>query len=144
MSEGVPNPALLPPLPDPSEETAPFWDGCARGELRMQRCGACQKLRFYPRPMCPHCLSTEREWVPVSGLGTLYSWVICHPPVLPAFQDRVPYAVVVVELAEDPSLRMVGNLLDCPQERIRIGLPLRVSFEQVDPEIALPQWRVIE
>jgi uncharacterized OB-fold protein len=70
--------------------------------------------------------------------------VVCHPPVLPAFQERVPYVVVLVELDEDPSLRLVGNLLDCPAEKIRIGSPVRVAFEDLGDGIVLPQWRLAE
>ncbi len=135
---------LLPPVPIPDAESQPFWEGCKAGELRMQRCGACQRFRFYPRPMCPHCHSTEREWVAMSGRGTLYSWVVAHPPVLPAFRERAPYNVILVELAEDPALRLVGNLIDTPEERIRIGLPLEVAFVPLSPEITLPQWRISE
>ena len=82
----------------------------------MQRCASCQRYRFHPREMCPHCRSMAAEWRPVSGRGLIFSKVVCHPPVLPAFQDRVPYAVVLVELEEDPNLRLVGNVLDVPPE----------------------------
>ena len=133
--------APLRPLPLPDEVTAPFWEGCRRGELLMQRCGACERYRFHPRPLCPYCRSFTSEWDRVSGLGTLYSFVICHPPVLPAFQASAPYAVGVVELAEDPALRMVGGLLGIAHEQLRIGQRLVVSFEEVADGVVLPQWR---
>ncbi len=129
------------PLPVPDEDSAPFWEACRRHELVMQRCAHCARFRFTPRPMCPACQSTDCEWVPVSGRGTIYSRVICHPPVLPAFQDRVPYAVVLVELGEDPALRMLGNVLDCSPEEVEIGMPVRVDFQDLDDDISLPQWR---
>jgi hypothetical protein len=129
------------PLPLPDEVTAPFWEGCRRGELRMQRCAACARFRFLPRPMCPHCRSLDSEWVRVSGAGTLFSFVICHPPVLPAFQAQAPYAVALVELAEDPGLRMIGGVLDCSPDRLRIGQKLQVSFEEIEGGFVLPQWR---
>ena len=129
------------PLPLPDEVTAPFWEGCRLGELRMQRCAACARFRFHPRPMCPHCLSFDAEWVRVSGEGVLFSFVICHPPVLPAFQASAPYAVALVELAEDPGLRMVGGVLDAPPESLRIGQKLRVAFEEIADGVVLPQWR---
>ena len=130
------------PLPLPDEDTAPFWDGCRRRQLLMQRCAACRAFRFHPRRMCPRCRSIESEWVPVSGRGTIASRVIVHPPVLPAFQDRVPFAVALVELAEDASLRLIGNVLGAPPEAVRIGCAVEVAFEDVSPEITLPQWRL--
>jgi len=130
------------PLPLPDEVTAPFWEGCRRGELRMQRCAACARFRFHPRPMCPHCHSLDSQWVRVSGEGTLFSFVVCHPPVLPAFQAQVPFAVALVELAEDSGLRMVGGVLDCPPDRLRIGQKVRVAFEEIAEGVVLPQWRL--
>lgn len=78
----------------------------------------------------------------MSGRGIIASRVVVHPPVLPAFQERVPYAVVLVELEEDPRLRLVGNVLDAAPEQVRIGLPVEVAFEELTEEITLPQWRL--
>lgn len=132
------------PLPQPDDATAPYWEAARRGELRMQRCADCQTLRFPPRPMCPECQSFASEWIAMSGRGRVYSWVVCHPPVLPAFQERAPYAVVLVELDEDPRLRVLGNLLDGEGDaagvEIEIGLPVRVVFESVTEDVTLPQW----
>lgn len=134
--------APLRPLPLPDEVTAPFWEGCRRGELRMQRCEECARFRFPPRPMCPRCLSFAAEWVLTSGEGTVYSFVICHPPVLPAFQAQVPFAVALVELAEDPALRLLGGVLDTPPDQLRIGQRVRVEFEEIADGVVLPQWRL--
>jgi len=129
------------PLPDPDEDSKPFWEGCARGELHMQRCSICERFRFYPRPMCPHCRSFESEWVRMSGRGTLYSFVIAHAPVMPVFKDKVPMAVILVELEEDSELRLVGNIRGCRNEDLAIGMPLEVVFEPVADDVTLPQWR---
>ncbi|HKE12406.1 MAG TPA: zinc ribbon domain-containing protein, partial [Myxococcota bacterium] len=72
--------AALRPLPLPDLDTAPFWTAAARGELSMQSCAVCRGLRFPPRPMCPRCGSLESFWKPVSGRGTVWSYVVCHPP----------------------------------------------------------------
>jgi uncharacterized OB-fold protein len=101
-------------LPLGDEESDGFWEGTAAGELRMQECGSCGALRFPPRVMCPECQSTERSWRAVSGRGTIWSFVVVHPPVLPAYAPYVPFPVVTVTLAEKPSLRMVGNLVTGP------------------------------
>lgn len=97
--------------------------------------------------MCPHCRSLDAEWRPVSGRGSIWSFVVVHPPVLPAYADVAPYPVVVVALAEDPSLRMVGNLVaadgaainSVDPASIRIGDAVRVSFAVVD-DVHLPRW----
>src|SRR6266545_8331734 len=103
---------LALPQPEISDDNQPFWDGCRQGELRVQRCLDCHKLRWYPKPMCPHCASLEVEWVATSGKGRVYTWTVIHHVFNPAFADKVPYLVVIVEL--DEGVRVVSNLLDCP------------------------------
>ena len=136
---------LLPDLE--TEDGAPFWAGTARGELLVQACGSCGRWRFPPRPMCPYCRSTKTRWEPASGNATIWSYVVPHPPLLPAYADLAPYNVIVVALDEDPNIRMVGNLLASPDgvinevdpATIRIGEPVRVVFQQVD-DVSLPRW----
>ena len=136
---------LLPALDD---DGAPFWDAAARGELRMQACGACRALRFPPRPMCPHCRSVESTWELMSGRGTVWSFVVPHPPLLPAYAELAPYNVIVVALDEDPTLSLVGNLVtavdgainEIDPATIEIGMPVQVVFPTVAEGIVLPRW----
>lgn len=124
------------PHPAPNADVAPFWDWCRRGELRIQRCSDCGAYRHHPRPRCPDCASAAYEWARVSGRGTVHSYTICHPPVLPAFADRVPYNAVVVRLDEGPF--MVSNLVECTNEDIRVGMPVEVRLVAVDDDLTLP------
>ena len=126
-------------LPELTEETARFWAGTARGELLVQRCDACRRLRFPPRPVCPWCRSFDATWTAMAGTATLWSWVIAHPPLLPAYAENAPYNVVVVQLDEDASIRMVGNLVGDP-EAVGIGAPVRVVFPEPIEDVVLPRW----
>ena len=128
------------PRPAPSIEYGEFWGFCRRRELRLQRCTDCATWRHHPRPRCPSCHGAGFEWTRASGRGTVASYTICYPPVLPAFTDKVPYNVVVIELAEGPF--MVSNLVDCPNEEIRVGMPVEVVFTEIDEELILPQFRL--
>jgi hypothetical protein len=120
-------PAKAVPVPTP--ETQPYWDGCAAGELRIQRCLDCRKPYFYPRPLCPSCGSGSVEWFTASGQATLYSYVINHRPA-PGFEADAPYAIAVVELAEGP--RMMSSIRGVPAtpEALVLDMPLRVAFER--------------
>jgi len=136
---------VLPGLEDPAAR--PFWDGTARGELLIQTCADCDALRMPPRPMCPACRSVAVTWTKASGRGKVWSFVVAHPPLLPAYAEFAPYPVIVVELDEDPSIRLVGNFVaaaDGPingidPATIRIGEPVQVVFAQID-DVALPRW----
>ncbi|BBC34108.1 uncharacterized protein SGFS_054020 [Streptomyces graminofaciens] len=133
---------MLTPVAD--DDGAPFWEYAARGELRVQACADCGELRFPPRPCCPHCQSFGSEWRELSGRGRVWSYVVPHPPLLPDYAEQAPYNVILVELAEAPRIRLVGNLVSeagarldsVPPERIRIGARVRAVFT---PE-GLPQW----
>jgi len=134
-------------LPDEDEHSAPFWEACREERLLIQRCDDCGRLRFPPRPMCPDCNSLEHSWVDAAGTGTIWSWVVVHPPVLPAYNAFAPYPVIVVELDEDPTLRMVGNVIAEPGAAINsvapgdlaIGARVRVAFEDLE-DVTLPRW----
>ncbi len=135
-------------MPDLDDENArPFWDGCARGELLVQRCDDCATLVHPPRPMCPHCRSLRRGWMVTSGRATIWSFVVAHPPLLPTYAELAPYPVIVVALDEDPTIRMVSNLVaaegaainSVDPATITIGEPVHVVFETID-DVTLPRW----
>ncbi|MEV5948236.1 OB-fold domain-containing protein [Streptomyces sp. NPDC051993] len=138
---------MLTPVVD--DDGAPFWEYAARGELRVQACAApaCGRLRFPPRPCCPHCQSFDSEWRRVSGRGRIWSYVFPHPPLLPDYAAQAPYNAVIVELAEDPLIRLVGNVVaepDAPLDsvdpaRLRIGARVQVAFTETDG-ITVPRW----
>ena len=139
-------------LPDlEAEDTAEFWAGCSRGELLVQACAQCGRWRFPPRPMCPECRSVTVRWVRTSGRATIWSYVVPHPPLLPAYAELAPYNVIVVALDVDPTIRMVGNLVTSPHGAIneivpapiRIGEPVRVVFARVD-DVELPRWARVD
>jgi uncharacterized OB-fold protein len=137
-----------PLLPFVDEDAAPFWEGTLRGELRVQRCTATGRLLFPPRALSPFEPRAPLEWVTLSGRGSVWSFVVPHPPLLPAFAALAPYNVVVVALEEDAALRLVGNLVareggalnEVDPASIRIGEPVRAVFDRVADGVALPRW----
>ena len=139
---------LMPPI---EAENTPFWEGCRNGELRMLRCSETHRLIFPPRSFSPWATKpTEQlpEWVQVSGRGTIWSYVVPHPPLLPYYGERAPYNVILVALDEDPAVRLVGNLLareggeinEVDPQTIEIGAAVNVVFERIDEEISMPRW----
>jgi uncharacterized OB-fold protein len=117
------------PIPRPTPETQPYWDGTRAGELRVQRCGACDEHYFYPRPFCPRCGSAGVEWVAVSGRARLHSYVISHRAA-PGFEGDVPYAIAVVELEEGP--RLMTNIVGVENtpENLLLDMDLEVVFQE--------------
>jgi hypothetical protein len=97
--------------------------------------------------MCPRCRSLVTRWETASGRATVWSYIVPHPPLLPAYAELAPYNVIVVALDEDPTIRMVGNLLasklgqinEIDPATIEIGQPVTVVFQQVE-DVHLPRW----
>jgi uncharacterized OB-fold protein len=127
------------PIPAPTLETAPYWEGCKRHQLRIQRCTACNHYQFFPRIYCTKCFSDRVEWVDASGLGKVLSFTIVRRPVSPAFADEVPYVVALVTLDEGP--QMMTNIVGCAPDEIAIGMPVEVVFEDWSETISIPKFR---
>ncbi len=129
--------AARPPRPTLNADSRFFWEGVEKGELRIQRCGGCGRLRHPPRPMCPGCRSLEWDHVVSSGRGEVYSFVVHHHP--PVYGFETPFAVALVELQE--GTRMVGNVAGLPADEVRVGLPVEVEYVRVQDQWTLPSWR---
>ncbi|WP_187370155.1 bifunctional MaoC family dehydratase N-terminal/OB-fold nucleic acid binding domain-containing protein [Streptomyces boluensis] len=125
------------PRPVINRDNAGFWAGVDRHQLLIQRCTACRTLRFPWLPGCNACGSDQWDTVEASGEGTVYSYVVMHHPPFPAFDP--PYAVGLVELAE--GVRMISNVVGVAPDEVRIGMPVRAEFRQVDAELVLPVFR---
>jgi uncharacterized OB-fold protein len=146
-------------IPDLDADNAAYFRFCAQGELRLQRCTACDLMRYPVGPACPWCSGNKFEWKPVSGRGTVYSYTEVRHPVLSAFREHVPYLTLLVELdeqraqpTEHEAIRMIGNLATpdaalAPSELIRtvgIGSRVQVTFASAGPNIAIPLWSLDE
>jgi uncharacterized protein len=138
------NPRWFPddmPVPAVNAETAGFWEAGAAHRLVIRRCTACGQLRHPPGPLCPTCRGTEADWKTLPGTGTVYTYTVVRQAFIPSLQDKLPYAVIVVELDGAPGIRLVSNLVDADPHDVRVGLPVEVVWEDMGPELALPRFR---
>jgi uncharacterized OB-fold protein len=128
------------PFPDPqTAEAKHFFAAAAAGRLELQRCAACGKLWFYPRPACVACGVAQYAWIVASGRGTLHSFSIVHRAPSEAFRARVPYVVALIDLDEGP--RMMANIVGDDALEAAIGDPVEVLFEDRGEGRRLPQFR---
>jgi len=126
-------------LPILYPEEAPFWEGARNHKLVLQCCRPCDRIWFPIGPVCAGCLSEDLEWMELSGRGHVSSFVIYHKGWSPWLQSRVPYAVAQVQLDEGP--RLTANIVEMPLEEIHVGMRVEATWERVNDEITLIQFR---
>jgi uncharacterized OB-fold protein len=119
-------------------ESQPFWDGLAARQLRLQRCGDCDAVVWYPRGLCPRCGSLNLAWFTASGQGVVYSYTVVRRTAGP-FAAATPYVVAYVELAEGP--RVLTNVVGCEPERVSIGQRVECVFDTGEQGRALLRFR---
>ena len=127
-------------LPRVTPENEHFWQGGAEGELRFLRCRACGHYLHPPVPRCPACLAKDLEVAAVSGRATVLTYTVNHKQWIPGFEP--PYVIAIVEIDEQPGLRLMTNLVHCEPESVRIGMKVAVLFEKWD-EVHLPLFEPV-
>ena len=107
------------------DESAPFFDGAARGELMVKRCEACG---HHVRPAalaCTACHSDSLQWVAAAGSGSVVSWAVVH--------GRDAQTVgAVVELDEGPWFD--ARLVDADPAALSVGTRVTVRFVEAGGE----------
>ncbi len=134
-------PAWLVPVP--SHEDREFWEGARRGELRIQLCADCGLHQHYPRYLCMHCGSEHVGFVSASGEGVVYSFTVIRKNGVPPFNERVPFVVAAIDLAEAGARMLATKPLLAP-EHARIGLRVRAAFRAVNEELGFVDFEAAE
>ena len=132
----------LKPLPIITPLTEPFWHAMRERRLVLQRCSACNSFVWTPRPACVECGSDRLEWTRVSGKGKVFSFTVIRQVTSRGgrgFEKELPYVVAWIELDEGP--RLCSNVVDCPVDRVAIGMSVEVVFEEAGGPISLPKFR---
>ncbi len=132
-------PEYKKPIPVPSAEAQPYWDGLRDRKLLMPRCDACGKYWFPPSLLCPHCNATKWTWTSTSGHGRIFSYVVYHRVYHPGFADEVPYAVAVIELDEGP--RMISNVIGIVPDKLVCDMRVEVVYQPITETITLPKFK---
>ena len=130
------------PLPVVNEDSRKFWEGCKEHRLVIQRCKDCRKFIFYPRSLCPECMSDNIEWVDSSGKGTIYSYTTIWRAPNNDFLKDVPYTIVLVDL--EKNVRLMSWIVDCKPEDVHVGMEVEVVYDDVTNAVTLPKFRPIK
>lgn len=129
------------PLPRATAETTPFWEGCALGKLRYQRCASCGAVQLIPRSLCSECQSRDLDWCESHRLGAVLSFTIVHRAPSAAFESELPYAIAIVDM--DEGFRVMANVVGGATARLQVDSRVRIGFRRIDG-VALPEAEVFE
>jgi uncharacterized OB-fold protein len=127
------------PLPTPTPDSLPYWEGLRAGRLVLQRCGACGVVRHYPRPVCASCFSMAVDWIEASGRGIVHSWTETHHAFLPSLAADLPYVLVTADL--DEGVRLLARLRGSA-DGLHAGAAVQCGFEPLG-EWAVPVLRLV-
>lgn len=127
------------PRPGITRDSEFFWEGLTQERLLIQRCSACHRLQHPPAPMCPGCHGFDMEAIEASGRGVVHSFVVAEHPRIPPF--AYPNVIGLVELEE--GTRLVTQLVGVAPDDVRIGMPVQVEFERVEPDYVLHRFRPV-
>lgn len=125
-------------LPAIDDESAPYWKACKEHKLMIQKNMSTGKFFFYPRAIAPGDPKAKIEWVHVSGKGKVHTFTIVRQNVVAGFRDELPYVVAIIELEE--GVQMMSNVVGCVPEEVKVGMAVKVQFEDVNEEISLPKF----
>ena len=134
-----PEDAARKPLPAPDADTIVFWRGLHDGKLLLQHCIRCGHVQYYQQATCRGCGCEQLEHRPASGRGKVHSFSVVHRAPGPTFKADVPYAVLLVELAEGP--RMISTFTGGRTEEVTFDMDVELVFDEVSEEITLPRFR---
>ena len=133
------------PSPVPDELSKPFWDACNEDRLVVQNCTECDRMQHPPRGTCGKCGSADHlDWRPVSGRGRINGYCVQHDSRIVALKEEQPFNLVIIELADNPEIKMFSHLPGTPVGEVPVGADVQLEFE-VTPETGqkVPEWRVV-
>ena len=129
------------PLPVITTLSKVFWDGCKEEKLLYQHCEDCGEVIFFPKYLCPNCMSHSLEWLESKGKGKIDTFTVTYNFAPPAFMAEVPYCVAIIDM--DEGYRMMSNIVECDFKELECDMPVEVAFDPVTEEVTLPKFRPV-
>lgn len=130
-----------PPVPRVDDRNRFYWDAIANGRIDLLKCRNCGHFVHFPRPICDHCRSADLAPETISGRGRLYSYCEINQVGHPYFADKVPYVIGVIDIDEEPGIRIPAGLVDCTYDELTCDIAMEAVFRSVTPSLDLVFFR---
>ena len=132
------------PQPTPVMYEADFWNACKEKHLRFQSCADCGHLRHPPTPICPQCHSTNIKWVDAPEEAEVFSFTVVHHASHPAVKAKLPYVVGILTFEGMDGVRLVSNVTDIPTDQVKIGMKVKIWWDDIGDGNFVPRFRPVE
>ena len=105
-----------------------FIDYLEKGKVMATKCKECGLVFFPPRADCYQCLSSNMEWMEISGTGKLVSYSkLEFAPV--GFGDDLPYAIALLDYGD---FKVFGRIADdVPEAEIAVGMDMKTVANEL-------------
>jgi uncharacterized OB-fold protein len=130
MSETLNSLVEAPPQPVPSEDTLGFWEALENGRVEVCRCQNCHHWLQPPLERCPQCWG-ETAYETVTGTGVVHAFIVVYQPAIPGYRDQLPYTVALVELDEQPGLRLPARIVGIDPTEVAVGLKVEAEINDL-------------
>lgn len=128
-------------VPNPREQALPYWKSAREHKLKFLRCEDCETWIDYIKLQCSNCGSRKLSWSACSGKGRLYSYSILYRAASPAFREKVPYVLAIIELEE--GIKMMSHLINHDLAQIEVGMEIEACFDDAEDEMAVPYFQPV-
>ena len=135
---------LHKPLPELTDQTRPFWTAAKEGRFVMQKCAKCATFNFHPKPWCIECGSRELNWEEVKPSGTVYSYTVSRSVAMnyTGWQEELPVLMCLIDM--DDGVRLYGQLKNCDESAVKIGMRVGVQCESISEEAGIPKFHPLD
>ena len=130
-------------LPSLTPHNKPFFTA---GSIQIQFCKDCGHAQHPPDDVCYACRGWNLEFRAMPGTGRVESAVVVHHAVHPALKTQVPYVVAVISVDGATGCNVMGNVVGCPPDAVKIGDRVRAFIDEVkspqgDQVLKIPNWQ---
>ena len=135
------------PVPVPDEVTRPFWEAARSHQLHFQRCTHCGTYAHPPTTFCHTCHDVTDpafEFAPITPRARIVNWTVMYDAMVAGFAEQGPWVHALVAFDDQPDLTFTATLLDGVSDRLELGAPVEVVFDDVTDDVTLPMLRLIQ
>lgn len=114
----------------PISKTKIFWDGLKEGKIYATKCKECGEIYFPPQADCNKCLSSNVEWIQLSDIGVVETFVASYLKPQGFEHYEVPYIIAIVRTNEN--VKIMGFIQEHDYKDIKVGMKVKITSKIQD------------